>query len=187
MLKKKAKELKMPYEYIVPEAILNVAYGNNGDYGPMPCRDEIFPIPDHWLEANAKRFFVTDQQILDAAVTKFETPNLPKHSRCFLVYFLIGNKEIIYVGQSSNFDLRLDTHKKNGVPFDSFAWMEVPKLYISDIEAYYIDRIDPIYNNKFPIAHSFGDIAKTFEGPGERQPRKERVIVIDSQNTLPWG
>ncbi len=179
------KKPTTPPDYVVPPAVLNVAKGNNGDYGSMPCRDQRFPIPDEWIEANARRFYVTDRQILDAAVTEFETPDLPEFARCYLVYFLIRCKEIIYVGMSKDFDRRLETHLENGMPFDSFAWLEVPEMYMKAIEAYYIDRMQPIYNNHFPRVYGFGNVAKTFEEPGQRKPKQDRIIVVTARPALP--
>jgi len=166
-------------DYVVPAAVLNTAYGNpNAEFGGMPCTDEVYRIPDEWLKANARRFYFTDQQITDAAVTKFETPNLGPYTRCFLIYFLIDEGEIVYVGQSRDFDNRLEAHRKSGKQFDSFAWFEAPDLYLKQIEAYYIDRIQPFYNGEYPSTSGFGKIARAFEDPELRKVRRQWVTTI---------
>lgn len=169
--------MKESNQYVVPPARLNVAYGNNGDYGSMPCSDAVYRIPNEWLRANAKRFHFTDQQILDAAVTEFHAPDLPPMARCYGIYFLISNKEIIYVGMSKSIDERIDMHRKNRMPFDSFSWFEAPELYLRAIEAYYIHRIQPPLNNDYPIAYGFRELGAQFdtEPPKKREPK---VIVV---------
>lgn len=178
--------MKTSVEYRVPQAVLNIAYGNNGDYGSMPCRDEVYRIPDDWLEANARRFHFTDDQIINAAVAEFEAPNLPTCARCYGIYFLIEDKRIIYVGQSTSIDNRIHRHRKNGVCFDSFTWFEAPELYLKTIEAYYIRRIDPPLNNDFPLYNKFAKHMEAIDGVSVRAESEWVIVVTPPSVSCPW-
>lgn len=173
-------------EYQVPVAVLNVAYGNNGDYGSMPCSDEVYRIPDDWLKANASRFHFTDDQIINAAVAEFEAPNLPTYARCYGIYFLIEDKQIIYVGLSTCIDSRLHRHRKNGVGFDSFTWLEAPELYLKTIEAYYIRRIDPPLNNDFPLDNKFAKHMEAIDGMPVRSESEWVIVVMPPSIRRSW-
>lgn len=161
----------------MPAAVLNVAYGNNGDYGSMPCSDEVYRAPYKWLEANARRFHFTDARIIAEAVTEFHAPNLPPMARCYGVYFLINGCDIVYIGQSTDIPGRILTHRKNGVDFDRFTWFEAPELYLRAIEAYYIRRIQPPLNWDWPKDSQYSEHAEKFD-PEPPKPRKERVIYV---------
>lgn len=176
--------MKESNQYVVPPARLNVAYGNNGDYGSMPCSDAVYRIPIEWLKANAKRFHFTEKQILDAAVKEFHAPDLPPMARCYGIYFLIRNKEIVYVGMSRDIPGRIDQHKENGMPFDSFAWFEAPENFLRDIEAYYIRRIKPFLNNDYPRSMYFQEAAQQFD----TEPPKKRVlrVITVTPPKAPW-
>lgn len=170
-----AQNAELPSDYKVPSAVLNVAYGNNGDYGSMPCRDSTYRIPDEWLKANAERFHFTDEQIINSAVSEFSAPDLPEMASCYGVYFLIENKEIVYVGQSNDINTRLTQHRENGIVFESFAWFEAPQPYLRAIESYYIHRIQPRLNYDYPRQHDFSTWARQFD---KNPPKKREPVVI---------
>jgi hypothetical protein len=139
---------KNPQQYVVPAAALNAAVFG---YDRMPHQDEFYPAPEQWLEANASRFQFTDQQILDAAIPQFLGNRCSIERWCQYpqvcgIYFLVANKEIIYVGQSNCIPRRIFQHRDNLVGFDSLAWFEVPELFLNSIETYYITRIRPLLN-----------------------------------------
>jgi hypothetical protein len=134
----------MKAKYIVPEAVLNTAWDQPVK---MPFNDDMYRIPVKWLEANAKRFHVTNQQIIDAAITLDEMDKQRHRYTICGVYFLLDEDRIIYVGMSTNIRWRAKQHLDVAfVPFNRIAWVEAPDMYIRDIESYYIDRIQPHFN-----------------------------------------
>lgn len=171
-----------PPDYFVPPARLHYFEPKDPEnFSGMPHKDEVYPIPEDWIVANTSRFYFTNKQILEAAQPDFIDPD--PHGRCRLwaVYFLIHKGEIVYVGQSSCMDWRMDQHRESGKVFDSLTWFEAPKLFIDQIEAFYIWRCNPIYNNKWPAIGTFGREAKKLdERHGEKRNDAKYVIVISA-------
>lgn len=143
-------------EYVVPPAVLNKSRGTNA---PIAWRDDTYQIPIKWLEANARRFHFTDEQIIAAATDQVEE----KEYRIAGIYFLVVDGCIVYVGMSNDIERRIFTHRKNGNRFDAVAWFETPLEYIRDVEAYYIRRIKPLWNDKYPIDSSYSRFAEAFD------------------------
>lgn len=110
----------------------------------MPDRDATYPNSLDWLRANARRFYFTDEQIISAAVPSYPIDNFDHHCG---VYFLMRDKQIIYVGQTLTIGRRISEHLR--MP-DSVAWVETPRIWKEAIEAYYINRILPEKNLKIP-------------------------------------
>ena len=65
----------------------------------------------------------------------------------WIVYFLCYQKEVVYVGKSSNLLSRLGSHKKDKV-FDEVYCIEVKAENVDEIENHYIDKFMPKYNGK---------------------------------------
>jgi hypothetical protein len=172
--------MKVKKPSAVPEARLNyVEPKDQENFQGLPHKDEDYPIPGEWIVANASRFYFTNKQIIDAAKHNFTDPAQDSYCRLWAVYFLIHKGEIVYVGQSSCLELRLEQHRESGKVFDSVTWLEAPQLFISDIEAFYIWRCNPIYNNKWPASGDFGMAAKNLDVEhGESRNDVEYVIVI---------
>jgi hypothetical protein len=63
------------------------------------------------------------------------------------IYFLIKNDEIVYVGQCVNGNSRIYTHARDK-DFDSFAYIECVDYDPNLLEAMYIVKYNPKYNNK---------------------------------------
>jgi hypothetical protein len=169
-------------EYVVPEARLNYWTPKDPEtFSGLSHKDEVYPIPCEWIVANATRFYFTNKQILEAAQPEFIDPDRDGYCRLWAVYFLINEGEIVYVGQSSCMEQRLEQHRESGKVFDSVTWFEAPQLFINDIEAYYIWRCNPIYNNKWPGHGEFGREAKKLdEKHGEKRNDAQYVIVIEA-------
>jgi hypothetical protein len=77
------------------------------------------------------------------------------------VYFLIKDKEVIYVGQSLDVFHRMARHKRDSREFDSFAYIECEPERLDELEAAYITAFVPFLN------FSLGKVPKTvtrFEG-----------------------
>lgn len=64
-----------------------------------------------------------------------------------VVYFLIHNNTIIYVGQSSNFLSRIGSHLVHKV-FDSVSYIKTPINYLNIVEDAYIKLLKPSLNKR---------------------------------------
>lgn len=96
----------------------------------------------------------TIEEIVDSAVQYTPRP------RIIGVYFLIKDREIIYVGQSVDILSRIDTHRANPSPrsypwcpstlpekdFDSFAFIEIEETDLNVVERFYILVFNPRCN-----------------------------------------
>ena len=63
------------------------------------------------------------------------------------IYFLVKNKEVIYVGQSG-FDVlaRISKHRREGRDFDAYAFMQCDKDKVDEFESMYITALMPELN-----------------------------------------
>lgn len=153
------------FEYVVPAAALNVStYGHER----MPHSDQFHADPQDWLNANASRFQFTDAELIDAAMPQFagyahSIERWSQYPHVCGIYFLVANKEIIYIGQSNCIPRRIFQHRDNLVEFDSLTWFECPELFLSTIESYYIARIRPRFNRGAPDTSAFTRRAKFYK------------------------
>lgn len=108
-------------------------------------------IPIHWLEHYARAFHFTDGEILAARTTR---PMPPASG----VYFLFMDDKCIYIGQSKCLRDRAQQHLDSGRKWTSHAYIEVPKWHAETVESYYIRRIDPPLNNKYPPNRTYAHI-----------------------------
>lgn len=75
------------------------------------------------------------------------------------VYFLIQNKKIVYVGQSHNVMVRVYDHLNKGEKvFDSFNYIETNTDDLDLLEAEFIVKFNPKYNNKLPSNDKYKSI-----------------------------
>lgn len=153
-MQKQKQELtkKIIVTYIPPAAVLNVSIHG---HRKMPSTDEFHADPQEWLDANASRFQFTDDQLISAASPQFaghrcSIERWSQYTHVCGIYFLVANKEIIYIGQSNLIPRRIFQHRDNFMEFDSLVWFEVPELFLSTIESYYIGRIRPRFNRDAP-------------------------------------
>lgn len=65
------------------------------------------------------------------------------------IYFLFSGEEIVYVGQGQVVEERIYDHRKNK-EFDSYYIIEIKEGDLNDIEAYFIIKYQPKYNNSVP-------------------------------------
>lgn len=181
--------MKAKKDCIVPAARMNYFEPKEpGNFKGMAHKDDTHPLPINWIAANASRFYFTNKQIIEAALPEFVEHDLESKCRLWAVYFLINDGEIVYVGQSSCMAHRIEQHRESGKIFTGIAWVEVPALFINDIEAFYIWRCNPIYNEKWPPYGEFGEAARLLdEQHGEKRNDAEYVVVINSPAlSLPW-
>jgi len=73
---------------------------------------------------------------------------LDKSHSVSAVYFLFNNDELVYIGMSKNVFYRIKTHllEKSKI-FTNWAYIELPINDLSNIEAMFIKKYMPIYNN----------------------------------------
>lgn len=62
------------------------------------------------------------------------------------VYFLLREREVVYVGQSVDVLHRIARHRREGKAFDSFAYIECPVDDLDRLEALYIKAFVPREN-----------------------------------------
>ena len=63
------------------------------------------------------------------------------------IYFLISQKEIVYVGQSVNIHKRVSDHFSGcKIEFDSYSFIFVPVAELNRVEKFYIQKFMPAYN-----------------------------------------
>jgi excinuclease UvrABC nuclease subunit len=99
------------------------------------------------------------------------------------IYFLIFEKQIVYVGQSKNVHARVSTHLNSyKIKYDSynFILVEEPKS-LDNIEAYFIAKFKPKYNSTMQ-QNSLG-LDKSYLITTKRMPRKiHKQILKEYQN-----
>lgn len=61
-----------------------------------------------------------------------------------IIYFLIKNDKIVYIGQSINGFKRLFTHSLKD--FDAINFIYVKKENLDDVERFYIKKYNPVLN-----------------------------------------
>lgn len=86
------------------------------------------------------------------------------------IYFLFDGDEIVYIGQSENIYKRVGTHLSDKI-FDSWNYIEYPDENLDELEAEYILKYKPKYNQSIPsnsIWLSSGAIKIKF-GIGKRE------------------
>lgn len=67
------------------------------------------------------------------------------------IYFLFDGEDIVYVGQSTEVELRIQKHRKEGrKKFDSWNFIECPATWLDDMETDCIIHFDPKYNKSLP-------------------------------------
>ena len=63
-----------------------------------------------------------------------------------MIYFLIKNNEVVYVGQSKNGISRIFFHKYTKKDFDNLYFINCKEKELSTLENYYITKYKPLYN-----------------------------------------
>ena len=63
-----------------------------------------------------------------------------------MVYFLVKNKEVVYVGKSDRGMIRINEHSYTEKDFDSFYFVNCKLEKLKNMENYYILKYKPKYN-----------------------------------------
>lgn len=74
-----------------------------------------------------------------------------------LIYFLIKDDKVIYVGKSKNGFKRIFEHKKD---FDCFTYIECDESILDILETKYIEKFKPICNNNSGSCNSYKKLRK---------------------------
>ena len=101
------------------------------------------------------------------------------HPHCG-VYFLIFNREIVYVGQSKNCLSRIQNHinDKNKI-FDQYTVVYTDLKNLDFLESWYIHQFNPKYNKRSPFAwHELVNIGKRYMEEKNDKTRRTSTVVI---------
>lgn len=80
------------------------------------------------------------------------------------IYFLLMDREIVYVGQTTNFLARLNKHQRDGKVFNGVSFIQCGEAQLDDLEAMYIDAFLPEYNRTTGIKDARSIRRKTVTG-----------------------
>jgi hypothetical protein len=118
-------------------------------------KSEDHPIPNDWLRHHAEAFHFKIDELLAARSTDF------KHlSHICGVYMYFEDDTCLYVGKSVDVMMRAVEHYRHGMRWDSHLCFEVPPVHVETVEAYYIHRLRPVLNTKYPSCDTYGKIVK---------------------------
>jgi len=108
-------------------------------------------IPKEWFKINVYNYLYPKEKIIKEAVP-YKANEGPWASG---IYFLLFDDHIIYVGMSVEILRRLNEHFEKGWGFNRYwCFGGIPKLYIEHVEAFYINALEPPYNEKYPCLTS---------------------------------
>lgn len=93
----------------------------------------------------------------------FQIPTYDDKDKCTGIYFLLDfNCNIVYIGKSIDVFTRIKQHRKEKVKvWCHQLFLPVDEKHVNDYEAYYINKIRPIYNKVIP--HSIDITSKSQE------------------------
>ena len=85
----------------------------------------------------------------DFETIKASTSRVPSERKSYVVYFLIKNSELVYVGRTNNFFWRISGHQEDGKDFDDFRIMEIEcKETVVFVEKFYVTTYKPKLNKQ---------------------------------------
>lgn len=95
------------------------------------------------------------------------------------VYFLTKGSEIIYVGQTIDIASRMKSHSRYK-DFDGVSYIKVPKWRVSNVEAFYIVRMQPVLNKNIPKNNMYHSSTK-IKAELMEEASKKIDAMIDSK------
>ena len=99
--------------------------------------------PQAWYEQQKHNILFEIEYLSEKAISYRYKQNIVSNSTC--VYFLFHKLELVYVGKTNNITARLAQHFERK-DFDSVAFIDVPDLFVDEVELYYIRKFCPPYN-----------------------------------------
>jgi len=104
----------------------------------------------------------------------------------YLIYALISNDEIVYIGQSTNILLRISTHLTSNKVFDSWSIIENLGTYttskeVNRLEEKYIKKFLPKYNKIYNAKYQNKVLNKNTSLKEEQEKKRIKNIWKRSQ------
>ena len=93
-----------------------------------------------------------------------------------VVYFLLKDKKIVYIGQTTRFKDRIQYHKQQLLDFDDAKTIQYPIEKLIEMERIWIKQFKPLYNK----AHIPKIIVKTKIKSYKRKPMRLRKLTEKS-------
>lgn len=88
-------------------------------------------------------------ELPDFEIIKASPFRVPSERKSHVVYFLIKNSELVYVGRTNNFFWRISGHQEDGKDFDDFRIMEFKyKEATVFVEKFYVTTYKPKLNKQ---------------------------------------
>lgn len=119
----------------------------------MPRKRDTTPLTQDELIARRRNSIKREVGKLSTALIVEAMKDAPVRSG---IYFLIKDRQIVYVGQSKNMLARLGNHAANGVDFDSYTTVDCDEEFLDEAESMFIRKMTPKYNlnrkNEPPIS-----------------------------------
>ena len=85
----------------------------------------------------------------DFEIIKASSSRVPSERKSNVVYFLIKNSELVYVGRTSNFFWRISEHQEDGKDIDDYRVMELEcKEVTVFVEKFYVTTYKPKLNKQ---------------------------------------
>jgi hypothetical protein len=75
------------------------------------------------------------------------------------IYFLIRESKVVYVGRALDVGKRSDVHKRDK-EFDNISFIRVGNEIYNEVEAFYIAKFNPEYNNSLPPNSLFYTVSR---------------------------
>lgn len=102
--------------------------------------------PYVWIEKNIEKNIFDKNHILNNCIS-YPTNNDLRYSG---LYFLIHEKNIVYVGISKNISYRLLQHERTEKLFTEIFIIKFPEMAMSKLEEFYIHAFKPFHNFNYP-------------------------------------
>lgn len=137
---------------------------------------ETLDAPYIWMTKNLDRYIFPKEEIISSAMSVDGLEVTQDRG----VYFLIQDKQVIYVGLSNNIERRTCQHKDKGVRFTHISWITwIPDLFIDSVESFYIYEFQPPLNNKY---YSLCSVLCEY---AERYPEKAKLKAFYREYLTP--
>lgn len=101
-----------------------------------------------------------------------------------MVYFLVKNKEVVYVGKSDRGMIRINEHSYTEKDFDSFYFVNCELEKLKNMENYYILKYKPKYNRNINKISSSELVSYSEFYVNYYKPKKKRLSYKNLKNEI---
>ena len=101
-----------------------------------------------------------------------------------MVYFLVKNKEVVYVGKSDRGMIRINEHSYTEKDFDSFYFVNCKLEKLKNMENYYILKYKPKYNRNINKISSSELVSYSEFYANYYKPKKKRLSYKNFKNEI---